>query len=100
MSKSGSGCVNLECSALYSSNYCLVNGCQWRDKCYKKECRLASNTFTTFADCNDYSTLCTLDNSGLGCMNIPYTCGGITTKEGCQLFDSLKCGWLNSKCIN
>ena len=62
---------------------------------------MASSTFSTFEDCNGYLNICTVVNSGQGCMIMGLSCAAYTTSVSCTKIQSgTYCGWDGSKCID
>ncbi|CAD8155977.1 unnamed protein product [Paramecium octaurelia] len=96
-------CIDMICENIVESLDCKVDKnnqkCKYKSTCYKQECRLASQTITTYSGCQQHMPSCTLDNSSKGCMPIPPSCSAIKTPEGC-VSNSLggDCAWAGSKC--
>ncbi|CAD8128328.1 unnamed protein product [Paramecium sonneborni] len=96
-------CIDMICENIVEGDDCKIdkNGekCKYKGTCYLQECRLASQTITTYTACQSFMDSCTLDNSGKGCMPIPPTCGAITTQEGCVKTSSgSECAWASNRC--
>nr|AAS94225.1 surface antigen A [Paramecium tetraurelia] len=105
VNSTSAGCVEKTCENSLVLAICDKDtsnrACIWKGKCYKKQCVLASSATTSHADCQTYSSGCTLSNTGSGCVTLPLKCEAITIEAACQMkSNGQPCGWTGTQCID
>ncbi|CAD8168519.1 unnamed protein product [Paramecium octaurelia] len=99
----GKVCIEDGCYAQQTQSTCQVNRqCQWQSKCDVKTCETAGRdiNYTSHLDCWNYMTTCTLNDQGMGCMMIKYSCNQYTREIQCYQSTQSKCSWYKNQCLD
>ncbi|CAD8071202.1 unnamed protein product [Paramecium primaurelia] len=98
----GSICIEDGCYAQLTQSTCSATGqCQWQGKCDIKTCETAGRDtkYTSHEECQNYLSTCTLNDQGIGCMMIKYTCNQYIKQIQCYQSIQSKCSWQNNQCL-
>ncbi|CAD8171440.1 unnamed protein product [Paramecium pentaurelia] len=98
----GSICIEDGCYAQLTQSTCSATGqCQWQGKCDIKTCETAGRDtkYTSHEECQNYLSTCTLNDQGIGCMMIKYSCNQYIKQIQCYQSIQSKCSWYNNQCL-
>ncbi|CAD8170625.1 unnamed protein product [Paramecium octaurelia] len=97
---SGDACSNqkLEIQCVWDKS--KLQSCAWvNQKCVSRICSNAPATYTTFEQCNNYLSTCTVQQNG-GCITIS-SCENIKVELGCVVnMNKQPCIWIDNTCID
>ncbi|CAD8079171.1 unnamed protein product [Paramecium sonneborni] len=96
-------CIKEGCYAQQNQTTCTQSKeCNWQNKCDIKTCETAGKNikYISHEDCWNYLSNCTLNDSGIGCMMIKYSCNEYDRQVQCYQSLQSKCTWHQNQCMN
>ncbi|CAD8160517.1 unnamed protein product [Paramecium pentaurelia] len=110
-------CQNFQSTCVYNGQICIEEGCyaqsenlscsaskqcKWLKKCDIKTCETAGRNiiYISHDECQNYLPNCTLNDSGIGCMLIKYSCNQYVRQIQCYLSIQSKCTWYDNQCLD